>query len=88
MQLELGRKPAPDLAAAAAAAAEEIDLTAEEQRAIAVLAGSGLVPPLRLVARPVDPDQAGPLNWDHEPAQGERSPRRRKPTPRRSEGAA
>jgi hypothetical protein len=30
------------------------------------------VPPLRLVARPVDPDEAGVLNWDHEPGRPER----------------
>ncbi|MBT0771022.1 hypothetical protein KIH74_18935 [Kineosporia sp. J2-2] len=45
-----------------------IELDRQEQAAIAALAGSGLVPPLRLVARPVDPDEAGVLNWDHEPA--------------------
>jgi hypothetical protein len=36
-----------------------IDLDGEEQAALAVLAGSGLVPPLRLVAAPVaeDPEE-------------------------------
>jgi len=45
-----------------------IELDRDEQAALAVLAGSGLVPPLRLVARPVDPDVAGAANWHHEPA--------------------
>jgi hypothetical protein len=55
-----------------------IDLDHDEQAAIAVLAGSGLVPPLRLVARPTDPDEAGMLNWDHEPGAAPRSARRRR----------
>ncbi|GLY18643.1 hypothetical protein LWF15_22635 [Kineosporia rhizophila] len=68
-----------------------IDLDGKEQAAIAVLAGSGLVPPLRLVARPVDPDEAGVLNWDHEPAgrEGGREPHREhNRRPERREGAA
>ncbi len=55
-----------------------IDLDPDEQAAIAVLAGSGLVPPLRLVARPTDPDEAGYLNWDHEPERVSRPVRRRR----------
>ncbi len=66
-----------------------IDLDRSEQAAIAVLAGSGLIPPLRLVARPVDPDEAGAANWDHEPAEPERTTRRRRTVaPHRREGAA
>ncbi|MDP9828236.1 hypothetical protein [Kineosporia succinea] len=52
-----------------------IDLDAQEQAAIAVLAGAGLVPSLRLVVRPVDPDEAGVLNWDHEPRDSGRTGR-------------
>ena len=41
-----------------------VDLDADEQRALAALAGAGLVPPLRLVpgARRVQPVQT-PLTW-------------------------
>ncbi|GAA3625992.1 hypothetical protein GCM10022223_49000 [Kineosporia mesophila] len=54
-----------------------IDLDRQEQAAIAALAGSGLVPPLRLVARPVDPDEAGVLSWEHEPGESVRPERHR-----------
>lgn len=58
-----------------------IDLDQQEQAAIAVLAGSGLVPPLRLVARPVDPDEQGYLNWEHDPAEAVEDDRRQWPRP-------
>jgi hypothetical protein len=61
-----------------------IDLDRKEQEAIAVLAGSGLVPPLRLVARPVDPDEAGVLNWDHEPDEASARTRNQMPGERAS----
>lgn len=47
---------APPVASAAGPAGEAFDLDPAERAAIAVLAGSGLVPPLRLVpAEPADP---------------------------------
>lgn len=49
------------------AARAGFELEQDEQDAIAVLAGAGLVPPLRLVVRPVDPQDSGEANWHHEP---------------------
>lgn len=59
------------LLGAAPAAAEVVELNADERAAIDVLAGSGLVPPLRLVL-PVERDVGEPAH----PRDGETPPRR------------
>jgi hypothetical protein len=56
-----------------------VDLTVEEQRALRVLADAGMVPELRLVTRPVDPDDlpCGYLPVDRPPLPVARVRRRR-----------
>jgi len=65
------------LGAPPAAAGDGVELDGPEQAAIAMLAGSGLVPPLRL--RPVPPPGPVPATGDHEAAATAHRPSPRRP---------